>query len=245
MIIRYNKLSFFRWPAAMMQFAMGNKIPLHNAMLMDAARRMLGNNFNASEASAYLREIASDEFIPMNKSETMKVVGNRPRHFFGKFIYFIVRCMKPETIIETGVSHGVSSWNILNALHRNNKGKLYSIDLPDHDTNRNYNMEEFKTSIGWVVPEVLKHRWELRLGDSKKLLPELLNELKSIDIFFHDSDHSYDFMTFEYKTSYPFIRNGGLLLSDDVHVHSAFDDFVSKQHMQAIKFNAKGGVAHK
>jgi len=229
----------------MMQFAMGNKTPLHNAMLIDSARRMLGKNFNATEATMYLDEIEQNNFIPMNESSTLKAAGNRPRHFFGKFIYFIIRCMKPQSIIETGVSHGVSSWNILNALHRNGKGKLYSIDLPDHDTNLNYNMEQFKTNIGWVVPEVLKDRWELRLGDSKKLLPELLKELGTIDIFFHDSDHSYDFMMFEYNTSYPFIREGGLLLSDDVHVHTAFEDFVSAKNMQAIKFNAKGGAAVK
>src|SRR6185436_11554361 len=105
-MIKYSKLSFFHWPAAMAQFALGNKTPLHNAMLMDAARRMLGSNFNPAEAEGYLIEMEKNDFVPMNESSSMKAAGNRPRHFFGKFIYFIIRCMKPEVIVETGVSHG-------------------------------------------------------------------------------------------------------------------------------------------
>src|SRR5262245_35402390 len=107
-MIRYSKLSFFRWPAAMLQFSTGNKAPLHNAMLMDAGRRMLGERFNEAEALRFLDEIAHDEFIPMNESTVLKAAGNRPQHFFGKFIYFIIRCMKPDSVVETGVSHGVS-----------------------------------------------------------------------------------------------------------------------------------------
>ena len=43
-------------------------------------------------------------------------------------------------MVETGVAHGVSSWTILNAMHRNGKGKLYSIDLPNKDL-KSYNPE--------------------------------------------------------------------------------------------------------
>lgn len=45
-------------------------------------------------------------------------------------LYLTVRLIKPETIVETGVSSGSSSAYILRALYDNQKGKLYSIDLP-------------------------------------------------------------------------------------------------------------------
>ena len=47
----------------------------------------------------------------------------------------------------------------------------------------------------------LKHRWELILGDSKIELPRLLRDLDSVDVFFHDSLHIYDYMMFEVKTA--------------------------------------------
>ena len=56
----------------------------------------------------------------------------------------------------------------------------------------------------------------------------LLKALGSIDAFLHDSEHIYETMMFEYETAWPFLRRGGLLLSDDVHWNRAFRDFVRK-----------------
>ena len=46
----------------------------------------------------------------------------------GYDIYVLLRLLKPETTIETGVEAGVSSSFLLQALADNNKGKLYSVD---------------------------------------------------------------------------------------------------------------------
>ena len=47
-----------------------------------------------------------------------------------ELIYVIVRLLRPNCIVETGVAAGVSSTFILEALNRNDRGELYSIDLP-------------------------------------------------------------------------------------------------------------------
>jgi len=47
------------------------------------------------------------------------------------FPYAAVRILKPECVVETGIANGVSSAYILLALHRNQRGKLHSIGLPD------------------------------------------------------------------------------------------------------------------
>jgi hypothetical protein len=75
-------------------------------------------------------------------------------------LYVLTRLLKPACIVETGVSAGVSSAYILRALEDNQKGKLYSIDLPP-DT-----LLSGKTS-GWIVPQYLRDRWSLHMGDSK------------------------------------------------------------------------------
>jgi len=47
-------------------------------------------------------------------------------------LYGLVREFNPSILVETGVCNGVSSAVILAAIHKNNKGLLYSIDLPEY-----------------------------------------------------------------------------------------------------------------
>lgn len=244
MIIQYNRTTFLTHPLALARFAFGDKQPLHEVMLLHSAKKLLGSRFDINVARQALQEIRSWEFVPMNQLPGVELPGNRPTYLFGKFLYFIVRCFQPEVMVETGVAHGVSSWTILNAMHRNGKGKLYSIDLPNQDL-RSYNPENIQQGSGWVVPDLLRKRWELRLGPSQELLPKLIAELGSIDVFFHDSDHSYDNMWFEFRTVYDAVKPGGLILSDDVHKNTSFVEFVSEKNILGIQFATKGGAAVK
>jgi predicted O-methyltransferase YrrM len=138
-------------------------------------------------------------------------------------LYAIVRATKPRTIVETGVANGVSSSVILQALETNGNGELHSIDFPNIDPGALIPSEK---DVGWLVPSELRSRWRLRLGQSKYVLRQLLEELKAIDMFFHDSDHSYENMKFELATSFEFIREGGFLIADDIQDNSAFYDFL-------------------
>jgi hypothetical protein len=81
---------------------------------------------------------------------------------------------------------------------------------------------------GWLVPEWLHDSWRVHLGDSRDLLPSMLPGLPPVDIFIHDSLHTYEHMSWEFMTAYPFIRTGGLLLSDDALWNDAFKDFSDK-----------------
>jgi predicted O-methyltransferase YrrM len=136
-------------------------------------------------------------------------------------IYALVRLLRPERIVETGVADGTTSAYILRALEDNGRGHLYSIDLPS---------EQLPPGMapGWIVDGALRRRWTLRIGASSELLEPLLNELGSVDVFLHDSLHTYDNMLFEYRTAWPFLKTGGLLLSHDVGRNSAFFEFASE-----------------
>jgi hypothetical protein len=137
-------------------------------------------------------------------------------------LYILTRLLKPECIVETGVSAGVSSAYILRALEDNQKGKLYSIDLPPD------NILSGKTS-GWIVPQYLRNRWSLHIGDSKKLLGPLLDSVGEIDCFIHDSLHTYEHMTWEFRTVWKHLRSGGFLLSHDVGGNEAFFDLMQEK----------------
>jgi len=130
--------------------------------------------------------------------------------------YTLIKLLKPEIVVETGVGAGVSSWTILRAMEENGVGRLVSIDLPTPNT-------ELLPEVGYLVPSDLRHRWELRTGPSQQILPQVLEELLEIDLFQHDSRHSYSNQLREYQTAWPFIKPSGMLVSDDVSNDALYD----------------------
>jgi predicted O-methyltransferase YrrM len=138
--------------------------------------------------------------------------------------YAAVRAFAPEVVVETGVASGVSTSYLLLALQKNGHGTLHSIELGDPRY-----LPPGKAN-GWIVPDWLKSNWVLHIGDSRKLLPQVLQELGSVDVFIHDSLHTYDHMLWEYRAAFPHIRPGGLLFSDDAFWNLAFPEFRIEIH---------------
>lgn len=206
--------------------------------------------------AAYLREIEDDfSFISAVREKLSQWTIYKPRHidfmmtgwpprlsgsvFFNEVtIYAMVRVLKPEVMIETGGTPGKSTAFILRAMERNDKGHLYTIDLPPQTIAQSVLAERGKfhelmpsgASSNWVVPESLRQRHTLLLGKSSDHLPALLKQLDRVDIFFHDSDHSYENMTWEFETAWAKIKPRGLLLTDDTLANSAFFDFCGREN---------------
>ena len=180
-----------------------------------------------------LENYSNDKLYEQIKKINKKILEQYSRNeaFFIP-LYFLVRELKPEIIIETGVHRGVSSLFILQALEDNSKGKLYSIDLPlaEYDTDSRGATKSVlpPEKIGVCVSKNLKKRWNLILGDSKKELPKILSSLKFIDMFLHDSKHTYEHMMWEFNTIWPSLCDNGVLVSDDTNWNTSFVDFSSK-----------------
>jgi len=139
----------------------------------------------------------------------------------GPFLYQLCKLIKPEIVVETGVAYGVSTSYILQALHENDKGKLISVD----SIFRPWQSEKM---IGSAVPTSLKSKWELHMGSSDEELNKIFQQHPEIDLFLHDSLHTYQNMLFEFTKSWPHIKFGGYLLSDDILGNNAFHDFSDK-----------------
>ena len=80
-----------------------------------------------------------------------------------------------------------------------------------------------------MVPEDLCARWHLVLGRSQDALPPLFERVGGrIDFFMHDSEHSYECMSFEFEHAWEALRDGGALVADDVNVNPAWEEFTSR-----------------
>ena len=155
----------------------------------------------------------------------------------GRLCYLLCRHLQPQTVIETGVARGVTSAFILAALDVNRSGTLYSIDLPPSYEQKH---REF---IGAYIPADFRQRWQLHIGSSRRHLPGLLKNLQSVDMFIHDSLHSYNNMLYEYRTVYPHLKS--VLLSDDVGMNAAFKDWraeASCAYSAVIRTDEKRGL---
>lgn len=153
--------------------------------------------------------------------------------------YALVRAMNPKVILETGVASGVSTAYILLALRANGRGTLESIELgesaylpPSH-------------LPGWVVPEWLRDGWKMHIGDARELLAPLAQKLAPLDIFIHDSLHTYDHMMFEFEQAFPHLRPGGILIADDAQWNSSFNEFSKRVHAPAARIIRGVGVLAK
>jgi len=135
--------------------------------------------------------------------------------------YLACRLIEPEVVIETGVAYGVSSAYILTALRENGQGTLHSVDLPP----LRRKAEKF---WGIAVPDDLEGRWSLHRGTSASVLPRLLREIPTVDLFVHDSLHTHKNMCREFDTVWPHLRDGGLLIADDIERNLAFDELRRK-----------------
>jgi len=175
-------------------------------------------------------------------------VCSNPCYRLRDYLYLVCQYLRPDKIVETGVHRGFSSAFILKALEETG-GRLYSIDLPnvEYETNDGRIQRDVlspRSDTGFAVPERLRGNWELILGDSRDKLPELLQSIGEIDIFHHDSAHTYDLMTFEYETVWPYLKHDGLLLSHDADWNNAFKDFCLR-HSADCRIYEGVGIARK
>ncbi len=139
------------------------------------------------------------------REELLRIVGT------------IVSLTRPAVMVETGVALGFTTATVLRAMADSDRGHLYSVDLPALQ----YDPAD---PVGRAVPNELTERWTLELGDSRRKLGPLCARVAPVDIFLHDALHTYSSQLREYRTVWPFIKPGGLLISDDVN-NPAFVEF--------------------
>jgi len=195
---------------------------------------------NAAEIREYVAEIRLNHEFNKRIEENRRVFDRRQHSSWdfgigrpvGTILYTVCRKKKPYIVVETGVASGVSSSHILCALEQNKHGQLYSIDLPSWQKNQS----------GWMIPGNLRHRWYLIQGKSSEQLEQVLKKAGQIDIFLHDSEHSYRNMLWEFQIAWTYLKSGGLLLSHNIDTNDAFSTFCQDHGVKGYSLANLGGI---
>lgn len=175
--------------------------------------------------SDYATEIRQTDFMAeMNRH----LQGQDSKGLFGDLdgatLYGLTRWRRPAVVVESGGYRGMSSAFILKALADEglSQSKLYSIE---GDKNCDH---------GALIPNELRSQFVPLHGTVEEFIQR--DELPApIDMFLHDSSHRHRHMAWEFRQFWGRLRDGGLLVSHDVHTNAAFAEFVAKTHARDIK----------
>ncbi|MCI4351843.1 MAG: class I SAM-dependent methyltransferase [Thermoplasmata archaeon] len=138
-------------------------------------------------------------------------------------VYAVVRRLKPEKVLETGVANGHSSFFILRALESNGRGRLFSVDID--------------SAAGSLLSPRERANWRLLIlpkSGRKAALREFVQGMRPADMFLHDSNHTYHWQMFEFELARQHLRSGGYIMTDDAELSFAFIDFAKKYRLSPM-----------
>ena len=94
--------------------------------------------------------------------------------------------------------------------------------------------------VGCVVPQRLRHQWRLFPMADREGLPRALREAAPVDLAHYDSDKSPKGRAFAYAAIRQALREGGILVSDDVGDNLEFRRFAEKVAREPIVVHWNG-----
>ena len=119
------------------------------------------------------------------------------------FIYYLCKEFKPELMVEIGTCYGIG------AIHMalgNPEGKVYTIDIDER-------CFQYIRGFGLDIGNI-----ECIEGCSYEVYDKFVDG--SIDFLFIDGDHRYEYEKLDYERYYSKVKDGGLILIDDI----SYDD---------------------
>lgn len=129
------------------------------------------------------------------------------------FAEWLVREMKPETVVELGVDRGYSSFVFAKALEKENKGIIYGVDSFEGDEHAGK-----RNTFGDVASLVEQHSVN-RLVLVKGYFAEVAKTWdKPVDILHIDGYHTFDAVSDDFKNWSPFVKEDGVVLFHDTAI---------------------------
>jgi hypothetical protein len=137
----------------------------------------------------------------------------------------LITSQKYDKLVEMGTQNGISI-SMFNLIKEKSASriKLYTLDVENH-------VKKLEDGVSYI-----KLKWPAR--DSFKKFARSDDFTNSI--FFHDSDHSYENMSFEFKYAWDRMKVA-VIVSDDVERNTAFKNFCNERNLTPKYFKIDSG----
>lgn len=169
-----------------------------------------------SQTRSWMTELETDEEfhiklrrrLALNPARRVCATQPHPARRYGW--YALIRALQPDNVVETGTNLGLGSCVIAAALLRNGHGRLTTVDI-DNDS-------------GHLIDEPWASVIDRRIGSSV----EKLAKMRDVDMFLHDSLHTYQYETKELAAVEPNLRADAIVLSDNAHDSAALSHWAER-----------------
>ena len=177
----------------------------------------------------YFEELEQDESLRDHIKAGLITYGqNFTEIQYGRRLgwYALIRELKPNLVIETGVHQGVGACVIAAALLKN-KSEGYS---------GRYLGTDIDPNAGKLLSGIYSSVGDILYGDSVASLKKIDF---AVDIFINDSDHDPEYEALEYITIAPNLSPNGLILGDNSHVTDKLSQFSFENSREFLFFSEK------
>ncbi|HUI38541.1 MAG TPA: class I SAM-dependent methyltransferase [Thermoplasmata archaeon] len=179
----------------------------------------------AAELRTYRQELLGSGLpeLLLKRGANLPMTRELPQ---GALLYLLVRALRPERVVETGVRPGYSTAWMLAALELNGTGELVSLG-PGPIAGRASGVPA--GTVGQLVAPVLRGRWTLVLGNSEDRLEEILRTGGPVGLFFYDNGPDEARARFELRKAWPSLGPKGVLLAHHAEANRAWAEFCQWQ----------------
>lgn len=173
------------------------------------------NTFNEKyyKQLSYIRELYANEDTLLKNIRNDCLLDNRPITINpeeGKFLQFLIKACKINTIIEVGMLYGYSTIWMARALSDN--GKIYTIDREEYNVKTaKKNFDKLENNFGSKI--------EILLGDAQEKLEYLISKNIQCDMIFIDAD-KVNYINY-LKLAEKLVKKGGLIVADNTFLSGA------------------------
>lgn len=144
-------------------------------------------------------------FAKCNDGAIRDVESSDGRSDYYKWLPKLIKMTQPKQIVELGGAMGVSAISMLQTLPK--KSKLYSITLEEHGLEFSFMDKEYSNFVKIVGDDLDLNNWPKDL------------DLSKTDIWFIDSEHTYEQVRKEIDLYKKYFKEGSILLFDDIHIN--------------------------
>lgn len=172
-------------------------------------------------------------------------------------LYHVVKAYQPKTIIETGTFEAHGTFAMAAAAHENDNGaNIFTIDYDGDPLQdkigsvsmgewlelkkyRNNNIEDIKKTFHKCSVDFIE-------GDSREVLPKLLESIENWDFWYQDSMHFEKGIKQEWDIMEPRANASSLIIFDDISIRNGFSKwFKSSKKKQGWKYRYIKKFNHK
>jgi hypothetical protein len=156
------------------------------------------------------RELFDHVTTRLSSNPRRGICATEPRWARRAGWYALIRATQPDHVVETGTQLGLGSCAIAAALLRNGRGRLTTVDIDPE------------------AGHLIGGRWADVIDQHTGSSTDLLAKLADVDMFIHDSLHTYDYETEELAAVEPNLLPDALVLSDNARESAALSDWAER-----------------